>query len=83
MYKSNQSGITSGFPDYGFPAYSCHSKHVFIRENSNSSQKQTRKVCKKRSSNRLQRDPNDIFALKDTEKTALKNGPAGFSIFTA
>ncbi len=24
--------ITSGFPDYGFPAYFCHSKHVFQRK---------------------------------------------------
>ena len=24
-----QLGITSGFPDCGFPAYFCHSKHVF------------------------------------------------------
>ncbi len=35
----------------------------------------------KRSSNCLQRDPDDIFALKDKEKMALKIGPAGFSIF--
>ncbi len=36
-----QSGIWSGFPDYGFPAYFCHSKHVF-RENSNSGLKKVR-----------------------------------------
>ena len=36
---------------------------------------------RKRCSNSLQRDPNDIFALKDKEKIALKIGPAGFSIF--
>ncbi len=35
----------------------------------------------KRSSNSLQRDPDDIFALKDKEKNALKTGPARFSIF--
>ncbi len=29
----------------------------------------------------MQRDPNDIFALKDKEKISLKFGPAGFSIF--
>ncbi len=28
----NQSGITSGFPDYGFPAYICHSRHVFQKK---------------------------------------------------
>ncbi len=27
-----QLGITSGFPDYGFPAYFCHFKHVFHRK---------------------------------------------------
>ncbi len=35
---------------------------------------------RKRCSNSLQRDPNDIFALKDKEKIALKIGPVGFSI---
>ncbi len=25
-----QSGITSGFLECGFPAYFCHSKHVFF-----------------------------------------------------
>ncbi len=35
----------------------------------------------KRSSNSLQRDSNDIFALKDKGKIALKIGPDGFSIF--
>ncbi len=36
---SLQSGITCGFPECGFPAYFCLSKHVFFREYSNSSQK--------------------------------------------
>ena len=35
----------------------------------------------KRNSNCLQRDPNDIFPLKDKEKIALKIGRLGFSHF--
>ena len=27
-----QSGMWSDFPDYGFPSYFCHSKHVFQRK---------------------------------------------------
>ena len=34
-----QLGIWSGFPDYGFPAYFCHSKHVFQRNEIKSSGK--------------------------------------------
>ncbi len=35
----------------------------------------------KRCSNCLQRESNDLFALNDKGKIALKIGPAGFSIF--
>ncbi len=32
LSASIQLGIASGFPDYGFPAYFCHSKHVFLEK---------------------------------------------------
>ncbi len=32
LCRKKQLGILSGFPDYGFPAYFCHFKHVIHRK---------------------------------------------------
>ncbi len=86
----------SGFPDCGFPAYFCHyvfhrklllSQKAAKIENpagpifraffslSFMAKISLESLCKQG------RDPNDIFALKEKGKIALKIGPVGFSIF--